>query len=80
MNKKMKTEIKLSVENIVDAIQGNDFEPSKTDIIERIDYLNGFLEYRRKYLEDKYMGCEEEYAIGDVINLINIVKNKFKQI
>tara|TARA_R110002072_G_scaffold276039_1_gene437258 strand:+ start:304 stop:540 length:237 start_codon:yes stop_codon:yes gene_type:complete len=78
MNKKMKTEIKLSVENIVDAIQGNDFEPSETDIIERIDYLNGFLEYRRKYLEDKYMGCEEEYAIGDVINLINIVKNKFK--
>ena len=76
----MKTEIKLSVENIVDAIQGNDFEPSETDIIERIDYLNGFLEYRRKYLEDKYMGCEEEYAIGDVINLINIVKNKFKQI
>jgi hypothetical protein len=74
----MKTEIKLSVENIVDAIQGNDFEPSETDIIERIDYLNGFLEYRRKYLEDKYMGCEEEYAIGDVINLINIVKNKFK--
>lgn len=74
----MKKEIKLSVENIVDAIQGNDFEPSETDIIERIDYLNGFLEYRRKYLEDKYMGCEEEYAIGDVINLINIVKNKFK--
>ena len=74
----MKTEIKLSVEKIVDAIQGNDFEPSETDIIERIDYLNGFLEYRRKYLEDKYMGCEEEYAIGDVINLINIVKNKFK--
>ena len=74
----MKKEIKLSVENIVDAIQGNDFEPSETDIIERIDYLNGFLEYRRKYLEDKYMGCEEEYALGDVINLINIVKNKFK--
>jgi hypothetical protein len=74
----MKTQIKLSVENIVDAIQGNDFEPSETDIIERIDYLNGFLEYRRKYLEDKYMGCEEEYAIGDVINLTNIVKNKFK--
>ena len=74
----MKTEIKLSVENIVDAIQRNDFEPSETEIIERIDYLNGFLEYRRKYLEDKYMGCEEEYAIGDVINLINIVKNKFK--
>jgi len=73
----MKKEIKLSVENILDAIQGNDFEPTEIDVIERIDYLNGFLEYRRKYLEDKYMGCEEEYAIGDVINLLDIVKNKF---
>jgi hypothetical protein len=73
----MKKEIKLSVENIVDAIQGNDFEPSEIDVMKRIDYLIRGLEYRRKYLEDKYMGCEEEYAIGDVINLLDIVKNKF---
>jgi hypothetical protein len=73
----MKKEIKLSVENIVDAIQVNDFEPSEIDVMKRIDYLIRGLEYRRKYLEDKYMGCEEEYAIGDVINLLDIVKNKF---
>ena len=25
------------------------------------------------------MGCEEEYAIGDVMNLLDLVKNKFEE-
>lgn len=69
----MKTEIKLTLEQIADAIQGSE------DVIARIDYLKEILEERRKYLEDEHMGCEEEYAIGDVMNLLDLVKNKFEE-
>ena len=62
------------LKNISHAIHGEDFEPSIRDVTKRLDYLNQFLEKRRKYLEDKYMGSEEEYAIGDVINLLNLIK------
>jgi len=74
----MKENIKLSTKKIVNSIQANDFETSETDVIKRIDYLNQFLEDRRKHLEGKYMGCEEEYAIGDVINLLDFIKNAFE--
>jgi len=74
----MKENIKLSTKKIVNSIQANDFETSETDVIKRIDYLNQFLEDRRKHLEEKYMGCEEEYAIGDVINLLDFIKNAFE--
>ena len=69
----MKSEIKLTLEEIAEAIQGSE------DVIERIDYLKEILEERRKSLEDEYMGCEEEYAIGDVMNLLDLVKNKFEE-
>ena len=69
----MKALIKLTAEEIAGAIQGNE------DVIERVDYLKEILEERRKYLEDKYMGCEEEYAIGDVMNLLDLIKNKFEE-
>ena len=69
----MKTEIKLTIEEIADAIQGSE------GVIERIDYLKEILEDRRKYLEDEYMGCEEEYAIGDVMNLLDLVKNRSEE-
>ena len=69
----MKTEIKLTLEQIADAIQGSE------GVIGRIDYLKEILEERRKHLEDEYMGCEEEYAIGDVMNLLDLVKNKFEE-
>ena len=69
----MKKQIKLTLEQIADAIQGSE------DAIERIDYLKEILEERRKHLEDEYMGCEEEYAIGDVMNLLDLVKNKFEE-
>ena len=63
------------LKHISHAIHGEDFEPSIRDVTARLDYLNKFLEKRRKYLEDKYMGSEEEYAIGDVINLLDLIKN-----
>ena len=69
----MKTEIKLNIGEIAEAIQGSE------DVIGRIDYLKEILEERRKYLEDEYMGCEEEYALGDVMNLLDLVKNKFEE-
>lgn len=69
----MSNEIKLKTEEIADAIQGSE------DVIERIDYLKEILEERRKHLEDEYMGCEEEYAMGDVMNLLDLVKSKFKE-
>ncbi len=69
----MKKEIQLTLEEIADAIQGVD------GAIERIDYLKEVLEDRRKYLEDEYMGCEEEYAIGDVMNLLDLVKNRLEE-
>ncbi len=69
----MNTEIKLNTVEIADAIQGSE------DVIGRIDYLKEILEERRKRIEDEYMGCEEEYAIGDVMNLLDLVKNKFEE-
>ena len=69
----MKNEIKLSIEGIADAIQGDE------DVVGRIDYLKEVLEERRKYLEDEYMGCEEEYAIGDVMNLLQYVKDVIEE-
>lgn len=69
----MKTQIILTVEEIAEATQGNE------DVIERIDYLKEFLEERRKQLEDIYMGCQEEYAMGDVMNLLDLVKSKFEE-
>jgi len=69
----MKSLIKLTAEEIAGAIQGEE------DVIGRIDYLKEILEERRKHLEDKYMGCEEEYAIGDVMNLLDLTKNKFEE-
>jgi hypothetical protein len=71
--------MKLTLKQIADSIQANDFEPSIRDVSKRIDYLNGFLEDRKKHLEEKYMGSEEEYAIGDVINLLELVKNKLNK-
>jgi hypothetical protein len=68
--------MKIDIKEIADCIQANDFEPSIRDVSKRIDYLNQFLEDRRKYLEEKYMGSEEEYAMGDVINLLEVIKNK----
>ena len=69
----MKSEIQLTVEEIAEAIQGSE------DVIGRIDYLKEILEERRKYLEDEHMGCEEEYAIGDVMNLLDLVKNRSEE-
>ena len=69
----MKKEIELTLEEIAEAIQGSE------GVIERIDYLKEILEDRRKYLEDEYMGCEEEYAIGDVMNLLDLVKNRLEE-
>lgn len=74
----MNKEIKLTIEEISAAIQGSE------SVIERIDYLKEILEDRRKHLghkhlEDEYMGCEEEYALGDVMNLLDLVKNKFEE-
>ena len=69
----MKKEIELTIEEIADAIQGSE------GVIERIDYLKEILEDRRKYLEDEYMGCDEEYAIGDVMNLLDLVKNRSEE-
>ena len=71
--------MEVTLEHIADCIQANDFEPSIRDVSERIDYLNGFLEDRRKHLEEKHMGSEEEYAIGDVNNLLEFVKNKLNK-
>jgi hypothetical protein len=64
----MNNKINLTIEEVADAIQGSE------DVIGRIDYLKEILEERRKYLEDEYMGCEEEYAIGDVMNLLAILE------
>ena len=68
----MQEQITLTKDSILTAIQGSE------NVIERIDYLKEVLEERRKYLEDEYMGCEEEYAIGDVMNLLDLVNNKFE--
>jgi len=69
----MKTEIKLNTEEIAEAIQGSE------DVIERIDYLKEILEERRKHLNDEDIWPEEEYALGDVMNLLDLVKNKFEE-
>lgn len=69
----MNKEIKLTIEEISAAIQGSE------SVIERIDYLKEILEERRKHLEDEHMGCEEEYAIGDVMNLLDLVKNRSEE-
>jgi hypothetical protein len=69
----MNKEIKLTIEEISTAIQGSE------SVIERIDYLKEILEERRKHLEDEHMGCEEEYAIKDVMNLLDLVKNRSEE-
>tara|TARA_B100000927_G_scaffold96241_2_gene77652 strand:- start:322 stop:750 length:429 start_codon:yes stop_codon:yes gene_type:complete len=69
----MNNKINLTIEGVADSIQGSE------DVIGRIDYLKEILEERRKYLEDEYMGCEEEYAIGDVMNLLDHISDKFQE-
>tara|TARA_R110000796_G_scaffold113618_3_gene225385 strand:+ start:322 stop:747 length:426 start_codon:yes stop_codon:yes gene_type:complete len=69
----MKNEIKLSIEGIAGAIQGNE------DVIERIDYLMETLEDARKVLEHELMGSQEEYAVGDVMNLIKHIKDVIEE-
>lgn len=69
----MKTEIKLNTGEIAEAIQGSE------DVIGRIDYLKEILEERRKHLNDEDIWPEEEYALGDVMNLLDLVKNKFEE-
>jgi|TARA_R110001592_G_scaffold201180_2_gene450227 hypothetical protein len=69
----MNNKINLTIEGVAESIQGSE------DVIGRIDYLKEILEERRKFLEEEYMGCEEEYVIGDVMNLLDHINNKFQE-
>jgi len=69
----MKTEIKLNTEEISEVIQGSE------DVIGRIDYLMETLEDARKVLEYELMGSQEEYAVGDVMNLLKHIKDVIEE-
>tara|TARA_R110000824_G_scaffold2998_6_gene13779 strand:+ start:1172 stop:1597 length:426 start_codon:yes stop_codon:yes gene_type:complete len=69
----MQEEIKLTTEDLAEAIQGTE------DLIGRIDYLIETLEDARKILEDKSCGSQEEYAVGDTMNLLQYVKDVIEE-
>lgn len=69
----MQEEIKLTTKDLAEAIQGHE------DVVGRIDFLMETLEDARKILERELMGSQEEYALGDAINLLQYVKDVIEE-